>query len=268
MAGGLLAIDRSYFYEIGSYDSGMEIWGGENIEMSFRVWMCGGQVLIVTCSRVGHVFRDVSPYSWPGGVDRILNRNTLRTAEVWMDGYKEFVYRSNPDIKKTNYGDISERVALRKRLKCHSFEWYLQNIYPESWIPAKYYTLGYIKNRQTGECLDMSGKKAGDQIVMSHCSENSEGQVFAFTHRGEIANDELCLDTVMRGPVTILTCHHQGGNQQWYYDKTTSTIRHTSSFCLGKPSPRDPALPSMGLCMGDISQKWIIEGLDVDTYKS
>lgn len=37
MAGGLLAIERSYFYEIGSYDSGMEIWGGENIEMSFRV---------------------------------------------------------------------------------------------------------------------------------------------------------------------------------------------------------------------------------------
>lgn len=37
MAGGLLSIDRSYFYEIGAYDPGMDIWGGENIEMSFRV---------------------------------------------------------------------------------------------------------------------------------------------------------------------------------------------------------------------------------------
>lgn len=37
MAGGLFSIDREYFYEIGSYDEGMDIWGSENLEMSFRV---------------------------------------------------------------------------------------------------------------------------------------------------------------------------------------------------------------------------------------
>lgn len=37
MSGGLFAIDKNYFYEMGGYDKGMEIWGGENIEMSLRV---------------------------------------------------------------------------------------------------------------------------------------------------------------------------------------------------------------------------------------
>ena len=37
MAGGLFGIHRQYFYEMGSYDEEMDIWGGENLEMSFRV---------------------------------------------------------------------------------------------------------------------------------------------------------------------------------------------------------------------------------------
>ena len=37
MVGAAFAIDRQYFGELGGYDTGMKVWGGENLEMAWRV---------------------------------------------------------------------------------------------------------------------------------------------------------------------------------------------------------------------------------------
>ena len=85
MAGGLFGVNREFFFDVGAYDAGMIGWGGENLELSFRVWMCGGKMETIPCSHVGHIFRATHPYFIP---DDSHGKNTARMAEVWMDDYK------------------------------------------------------------------------------------------------------------------------------------------------------------------------------------
>lgn len=98
MAGGLFSMDKNYFFKLGSYDEKMKIWGGENIELSLRVWQCGGSIEIAPCSHVGHLFRKSSPHTFPEGVGEVLYGNLARVALVWMDEWAEFYFKFHPGI--------------------------------------------------------------------------------------------------------------------------------------------------------------------------
>ena len=53
-------------------------------------------------SRVGHVFRKASPYTFPreGGVGAVLHSNLARLAITWMDQYRGFFYRVNAGARE------------------------------------------------------------------------------------------------------------------------------------------------------------------------
>ncbi|KAM6216179.1 inactive polypeptide N-acetylgalactosaminyltransferase-like protein 5 [Rhynchocyon petersi] len=129
ISGGIFAIHRHYFNDIGQYDKGMELWGGENLELSLRIWMCGGQLFILPCSRVGHISKQYIERDLKSL--RAVTYNTLRLVHVWLDDYKEQVFLERPTMRFLNYGNITERVELRKQLGCKTFQWYLDIIFPE-----------------------------------------------------------------------------------------------------------------------------------------
>ena len=55
MTGGLYAINREYFFELGGYDKGMFLYNGENYELSFKLHLCGGDIMKIPCSRIGKI---------------------------------------------------------------------------------------------------------------------------------------------------------------------------------------------------------------------
>uniref|UniRef100_A0A8C4F599 polypeptide N-acetylgalactosaminyltransferase n=1 Tax=Dicentrarchus labrax TaxID=13489 RepID=A0A8C4F599_DICLA len=153
IAGGIFVMDKSWFNHLGQYDTHMDIWGGENFELSFRVWMCGGSLEILPCSRVGHVFRKRHPYDFPEGNALTYIKNTRRAAEVWMDEYKQYYYSARPSAQGKAFGSIADRLTLRRKLNCKPFRWYMENVYPElrysTLTELIFSTLGYVEKITT-----------------------------------------------------------------------------------------------------------------------
>uniref|UniRef100_A0A8C2IR96 Polypeptide N-acetylgalactosaminyltransferase n=1 Tax=Cyprinus carpio TaxID=7962 RepID=A0A8C2IR96_CYPCA len=164
IAGGIFVMDKGWFNRLGQYDTHMDIWGGENFELSFRVWMCGGSLEILPCSRVGHVFRKRHPYDFPEGNALTYIKNTRRAAEVWMDEYKQYYYAARPSAQGKAFGSIADRLALRRKLNCNSFRWYLENVYPELKIPEQ--DAAYSLLKQGGLCLESHGT---DSLGLAEC---------------------------------------------------------------------------------------------------
>ncbi|CDW58764.1 Glycos transf 2 and Ricin B lectin domain contain ing protein [Trichuris trichiura] len=263
MAGGYFAIDRSWFEELGRYDEELMIWGGEQYELSFKVWQCHGRILDVPCSHVAHIYRCKHiPFADPG-IGDFLSRNYKRVAEVWMDEFKEYLYQRNPKMRQVDAGDLSKQLAIRKKLKCNSFKWFMTNVmfdqekyYPASEPPSLY--VGSIKNQFSGLCIQYDGNEKS-VVKLGNCNSIRTAR-FTLTWRPDLRleNDDLCLDSPHNAPdsaVVFYRCHGQKGNQAWQYYPNSSRIYQTVlEKCLAYSLSGNVVIRH---CReGDTKQKW------------
>jgi polypeptide N-acetylgalactosaminyltransferase len=56
--------------------------------------------------------------------------NHKRVAEVWMDEYKECVYRRNPNRWRIDAGNLTVMLNLKRKLQCKPFKYFVDNIGP------------------------------------------------------------------------------------------------------------------------------------------
>lgn len=268
MAGGLLAVERKYFFEIGGYDPGMDVWGGENLEISFRAWMCGGSLEFLPCSRVGHIFRHGHTYNM---TEDHHGKNSLRLAEVWMDDYKRLFYFYRKDLKTKDYGDISERIALRKRLNCHNFRWFIDNVYPQLFIPDENVVhFGEVQNPASGMCLDTlqqdEEKKVVDLGIYSCQSMGSSAQLFSLAHTDELRRPYACVDS--KGEegevVKLFPCHGMKGNQKWIYLPTGQIMHSNGLRCLDVTGLKNKDTILVRKCNAKApGQKWVFKDVKI-----
>ncbi|KAM9418562.1 polypeptide N-acetylgalactosaminyltransferase 15-like isoform 2-T2 [Salvelinus alpinus] len=189
LVGVVLAIDRHFFQSVGGYDPGMLFWGAEHMELSIRVWLCGGSMEVVPCSRVAHLGRHHQPYTLPD--QDILQRNKIRIADTWLDAFRKIYYKRDTlahFIRQSESPNITELVRLKKRLGCRNFHWFLTNVYPDLYIPQDRPSLsGELYNVGTGYCADYPGGRGPQGATMDiapcsgngyqHCELNSMGEV-------------------------------------------------------------------------------------------
>eukprot|EP00039_Didymoeca_costata_P003154 m.65547 g.65547 ORF g.65547 m.65547 type:complete len:611 (+) comp11743_c0_seq3:67-1899(+) len=239
MAGGLFAMDRHRFWELGGYDPQMSLYGGEEMEISLRLWMCGSTLECIPCSRVGHIFRTSKYYQ--GQVYKVPNeiiiRNKLRAAAMWLPEHLDRVRHANNQLPPgMTIGELSWGEEIKERLKCKNFKWYLKNVFPELFVPddPDYVLIsGSVTNEETNACLDTLGHAGdGDSVGAYPCHPGVMGgtQDFLLSAKHELRiagsglNYEMCVDRASSAGMSMYHCHGGGGNQHWEHDEETGHL--------------------------------------------
>nr|XP_015201277.1 PREDICTED: N-acetylgalactosaminyltransferase 7 isoform X2 [Lepisosteus oculatus] len=263
MAGGLFAIERDFFFELGLYDPGLQIWGGENFEISYKIWQCGGQLLFVPCSRVGHIYR---LHGWQGnpppahvGSSPTL-KNYVRVVEVWWDEYRDYFYASRPETQTLAYGDISQLKKFREERNCKSFKWFMEEIaydipshYP---LPPKNVEWGEIRGYETNYCIDSMGHTNGGTVEMGPCHRMGGNQLFRINEANQLMQYDQCLTKGSDGSTVIITHCNLNEYTEWKYFKDLRRFTHVPT---GKCLDRSEVLHKVFIADCDknkSTQKW------------
>lgn len=267
MAGGLFASDTREFLRLGGYDPEMRLYGGEEMEIGFRTWMCGGDIEYLPCSHVGHIFR--TPAYWKGQVYKVpgeeISRNKLRTAEVWMDEYKSLVqFASSPLPASLPIGDLEPRRKLREKLRCKDFRWYLQSVTPRLFVPkiSPETKGGALRNQALDACLDTLGSRVPGQAIGCYPCHGQHGtQAFVEDKSGLLRVPQLgykmCL-SLEENFVGVRPCKENDERLKWSLDSNLH-IRSLQGLCLEaseQPSPQSPYTLKVGTCQDGGRQEW------------
>lgn len=138
--GACYFVHKDWFFHIGGLESN-RMYGSEEPAISVKTWLAGGEVRLMKSVRVGHKFRDHSPYSTLTA-DIIYNRlRPMKT--MFPDNVFQFLTSKMPkdvdhQLAFKRLADESESVeterALYQQIFVHDLDWLCQKFsLPQPW---------------------------------------------------------------------------------------------------------------------------------------
>jgi polypeptide N-acetylgalactosaminyltransferase len=235
--GTAFAINRQNFWDLGSYDDGLKIFQGENLDLSFKAQLCGIGILEVPCSRIAHSYRSLAYYSRFGddGVDYMI-RNFKRIAETWLDEYKDVVFKRNSKYASAETGNMIRPKTIKRGLHCKPFRYFLEFVAPEMLqryplADPGHFASGTIQSKASSNlCLEIP--KGQRKVIAATCEKNlvnpSVKQFFKLSWHRNIQH--FIFDFCLQDTMTVAECHFSGTNQYWKFDLVNPSIDFFQHF--------------------------------------
>ncbi|KAK3108799.1 hypothetical protein FSP39_016001 [Pinctada imbricata] len=260
--GNFFMMNRTMFLKLGGFDLGMKLWGAEQFELSFKVWMCGGSIKCVPCSLAGHLYREII---WKRPKSETKHSNEYRLAAVWMDQYRNDVFEMLGNYS-LEYGDVEERRKIRRTNKCKSFQYYLDKVktFAHIYIPRGRKAKGIIQNAATEACLD-GPLHYGSQIaiITYWCHYKGYNQYWELSAKDQLRHSYVCVRRNMTNHAVTERCKEHGLDEQtWRYNQNDEIVEQSSGLCLTANTINTPV--HLEACKGKRNQKWFWTRLERD----
>jgi len=129
LSGCFVAMRRDVFEACGGFDEGLSIWGGEDAELSLRLWLLGYECLLVPEVEVAHFFRDRFPYQldWTTLLHNSLRLGVLHFGPARLERLVACL-TSNPAFPaafaRLAEGDTWSRREQLRRVRLHDDDWF------------------------------------------------------------------------------------------------------------------------------------------------